>query len=106
MKLTHLLVTKFEDYDGTPVVVNNWIQCFSFDLMGELGFSKTYRSLETGKLHPAVQKIKHFLQFGGILGQVPWLTDTLSRIPFMPNPMQEYRDLAAKNLEERRKVLP
>jgi len=104
MKLTNLLVSKFSDYEGNPVEISTWFRYFAFDMMGELGFNKTYGSVESGTLHPAIQKIHDLLWINTILGLVPWLPATLLRIPFLPNPLNPLKNFSEQSLKERVKV--
>jgi hypothetical protein len=104
MKLINLLVSKLAAYEGKPVHINPWIQCFAFDIMGDLGFNKTYGSLESGKLHSAIKSMNDYLSANMILGQLAWFTRTLSKFPFLPNPMAAFEKFSAESIDERKKV--
>jgi hypothetical protein len=104
MKLTNILVSKFAEYEGCSIEICQWFRCFVFDMMGELGFSKTYGCLENGTLHPAIQKIEDLLWVSTIFGQVPWLTSTLFKLPFLPNPLNDFKNFSRESLEKRKMV--
>lgn len=103
MRLTNLLISQLADHGGEAVNITEWFQCFVFDMMGEIGFSKSYRSLETGKLHPAIEKIHKYLAINVLVGHIPWIVNLLLRLR-LPNPMSDFEEFAAQSLEQRRKV--
>lgn len=53
----------------------------SFDVMGEVGFSKDFDNLATGKEHPAIKGIHDHMLILGILSNVPWLLNIIGSIP-------------------------
>lgn len=53
----------------------------SFDVMGEVGFSKDLDNLATGNEHPAIKGIHDHMLILGILSNVPWLLNIISSIP-------------------------
>lgn len=53
----------------------------AFDIMGEVGFSKDFDNLATGKEHPAIKGIHDHMLILGILSNVPWLLNIIGSIP-------------------------
>jgi hypothetical protein len=104
LSLINLLVSKFSDYDGTPVEVTNWFRCFVFDVMGALALNKTYGSIENGKLYPGIQDMQDFIWAEIMIGQVPWLACTLSQIPGLPDPAADLKNFCIEGLKDRAKV--
>lgn len=104
MRLTNILVSKFAEYENSSIEIHQWFRCFVFDMMGELGFSKTYGCLDNGTLHPAIQKIVDLLWVNTIVGQVPWVASTMFKLPFLPNPLDDFKNFSRKCLEERKMV--
>ena len=54
---------------------------FSFDVMGEIGFSKDFNNLSSGVEHVAIQAVHEHMTMLGIMSTVPWLLNALSCIP-------------------------
>lgn len=45
---------------------------FAFDVMGEIGFSKSYGMLERFTTHEAIQALIDCVSYFGTLGELPW----------------------------------
>ncbi|KAI1113575.1 cytochrome P450 [Nemania sp. NC0429] len=50
-----LLVKKIEDSGGRPLDVTELFKLYSFDVMGDLAFSRSFEMLETSKEHDAIK---------------------------------------------------
>lgn len=50
-----LLVKAIEDSDGRPLDVTELFKLFSFDVMGDLAFGRSFEMLETSKEHDAIK---------------------------------------------------
>lgn len=56
---------------GEPINASKWFNLFSFDVMGDLGFGKSFNMLESGETHWAIKllgegeyhSIHRFLQY-------------------------------------------
>ena len=103
-RLSDLLVVKLSQYDGMPVVINDWCHFITFDVMGELGFGQSYGQLESGRLHDSIDQITKFLRIGVSAIQVPWLVNIVQSIPGLGDPQRLLRDFSARCLDEREKV--
>ncbi|KAF2645995.1 putative benzoate 4-monooxygenase cytochrome P450 [Massarina eburnea CBS 473.64] len=64
-----------------PVDVTKWGMFFSFDVMGEIGFSKDFNNLTTGVEHIAIKGVHDHMNMLGIMSMIPWLLNMLSCIP-------------------------
>lgn len=106
LSLVNLLVSKFSDYDGTPVEVTNWFRCFVYDVMGAIGFNKTFGSVENGKLYSGIREMGKLQWFGTFVAQIPWLICTLDKIPGLGDPATELRNFCAQGLRDRTKLVP
>ncbi|KAK7949098.1 uncharacterized protein PG986_009984 [Apiospora aurea] len=76
-----LLVQRLREQSGRPVNATQWSMFFSFDLIGDVGYGKSFDQLATLEEHPAVKPIHGNMSELAILGQVPWLLHFLSSIP-------------------------
>ena len=103
-RLSDLLIQKLSQYDGQPVVINDWCHFITFDIMGELGFGQSYGQLESGRLHTALDKIVQYLRIGVYAMQVPWLVNIVRSIPGQEDQQTLLREFSARCLDEREKV--
>lgn len=69
--------------------------------MGRLGFGRSYGQLETGKAHPAIEKVQNFLKAGVIAIQFIWVINFLHLFPSLEDPMEDLRLWSEQLLEER-----
>lgn len=58
---------------GEPVNVSSWFYWFSFDVMGEFAFARSFEMLQNEKWHEAVILLRRAMTLLGPLSPVPWL---------------------------------
>ncbi|KAK7920224.1 cytochrome P450 67 [Apiospora marii] len=76
-----LLIQRLRERAGRPVDVTQWGMFFAFDMIGDVGYGKSFDQLVTLQEHPAVQPIhKHMILFA-ILQNTPWFLRLLDCIP-------------------------
>jgi hypothetical protein len=75
------LLKQLKKLADKPVNITAWSMFFSFDVMGEVGFSKDFNNLATGVEHPAIRGLHAHMKILGILSTVPWLMYLLSCMP-------------------------
>ena len=56
-----------------PVDVSSWFYWFTFDVMGEFAFARSFGMLEDEKWHTAVVMLRKAMKLLGPLSPVPWL---------------------------------
>ena len=64
------LIAKSEDQ---PITANEYFHWFSFDVMGQVAFSKDFNMLSSAHWHNAIKVFRHGLAMLGPLTPVPWL---------------------------------
>lgn len=65
----------------TGVDASSWTMLLTFDIMGQVGFSKDFRGVETGVEHPAIKCIHDHMTVMGVVSHTPWLLNMIPRIP-------------------------
>ncbi|KAJ5714425.1 uncharacterized protein N7483_011606 [Penicillium malachiteum] len=95
-------IAKAGSKDDRGVLVNHWLKCFVFDMVGELGYSKSYGCLDSGKIHQGLLEVEKFLATGVLLSPLPWLVRIITSLPGLPAPMQGLTDFASLSLAERK----
>ncbi|KAJ5107430.1 hypothetical protein N7456_004105 [Penicillium angulare] len=104
-RLTDLMIdciAKAEGKDDRGVLINHWLKCFVFDMVGDLGYSKSYGCLDSGLIHQGLLEVEKFLAAGVLLTPLPWLVRIISSLPGLPVPMQGLRTFATLSLTERK----
>ncbi len=90
----HLLVSKLDGFakDKEICDLGNWMHFYSFDVLGEVAFSKNFGFLEAGiDVDHAIKTIDDSQRYSGIVAQIPWVDHLLRRnplwqfIPFLAN---------------------
>jgi hypothetical protein len=103
--LTNLMLKKITD-DGSKndnrILINHWLTCFSFDVMGELGYSKSYGCLETGVIHQGIIDMEIAIAAGVIISPLPWLVRIIISIIGTPKYLEGLTNFAATALAERK----
>ena len=72
------LISQLKQRGESGVNMTDWSMFFSFDLMGQIGFSKDFGQLHTGQEHSAIRPIHAHIKTLGIFQTVPWLLYLMS----------------------------
>ncbi|OKL58794.1 hypothetical protein UA08_05857 [Talaromyces atroroseus] len=97
------LANLIEEQVGKPVVVNQYFYWFSWDVMGQLAFSKSFGMLEEGKWHYAIKMLRKGLELVGPFTPVPWLTRVAFAVPVLDTVRNflKMEDWCARRMDER-----
>ena len=68
-------------HEGQPLIANKYFEWFSFDVMGQVAFSKDFNMLKSAQWHSAIKMLRDGLAVLGPLTPVPWLMKLGSDIP-------------------------
>lgn len=97
-------MTQLNARAGMPVDITAWSMYFSFDLMGDVGFSKDFNSLASGTEHPAIKGIHDHMAVLGVLSNVPWLLNILGSIPGAAAGYTSFFNWCSNEIKEKEKV--
>ena len=87
-----------------PVNVTVFFEYFGFDVMGDVGYNKSFGMLESQKSHYAIETFKGGTIVLGTLSPIPWLIHTLFSLPFLAKGWEMYSTWAHEELQNRIKV--
>ncbi|KAI1133306.1 cytochrome P450, partial [Nemania abortiva] len=76
-----LLIKAIEDSDGHSIDITRLFKSYSFDIMGELAFGRSFEMLETNKEHEAIKLLNSGL-FALAFKLPMWFFRLLTSIPF------------------------
>ncbi|KAJ3544539.1 hypothetical protein NM208_g2999 [Fusarium decemcellulare] len=100
-----LLMSRIADHEGSPIDVTQYAIFFGFDVMGQVGFSKDFEMLNSGKKHPAIEGLHDNMAAVGVLGTVPWLMSMLSKIPGATGSYSRFTDWCGRELQAKRAIV-
>lgn len=75
------LVEQIKAFGRKPLNSSLWFNYYSFDVMGELAFGKSFDMLKTGEKHSAIKLLQEGTRPVGIFSPMPWLIILMTRIP-------------------------
>ncbi|KAH8724657.1 cytochrome P450 [Phaeosphaeriaceae sp. PMI808] len=101
------LMTKLKDQAKQPSVrITNWVNFYSFDVMGDIGFSRSFGMLEQGKEDPMIKLLHESALPLSIFGHLIWGLNLLTRTKTGAKAILDHMDWTTKVLNERAKIIP
>ncbi|KAH8424225.1 cytochrome P450 [Aspergillus melleus] len=94
------LVERLRASGATPVDVHHWYSLYSFDVMGDLAFGKSFGCLETGEEHWVVTLLRASMVFFGI-GFPVWVFLMIRNTPGLMSDFWKLMDWCAKRFGQR-----
>lgn len=102
MDVSQVLVSQMTAHAGKVINMSQWLLWFSFDVMGQVAFGKSYDVVKNGKQHVALDVLHKGVIPLAVISPIHWVLAILSSLP--GNPFQPFIDLCAEQVEERKKV--
>ncbi|KAH8758341.1 cytochrome P450 67 [Diaporthe sp. PMI_573] len=98
-----LLTERMRERARQPVNITKWAMFYSFDVIGEVAFSKDFGNLMTGTEHSALIPIHEHIKALGVLSPVPWLMNILTCLPAASNIYTEIFAFCADEIQAKQK---
>ncbi|KAH8891588.1 cytochrome P450 [Thozetella sp. PMI_491] len=89
---------------GRPVDVTDRTMCLTFDIIGDLGFSKDFGMLSSGKEHDAIRDLRHVLNLVAVGRMIPWTLNMLNKVPSGRNRVDSFREWCRNELRKRQEA--
>ena len=99
---TDTLVNQIARQIPNPVRLDQWFNYYSFDVMGDIGFSKDFGMLEGGQAHSAIKALHAALRSVRPLSAVPWTTRII--LKFAHGSLHDFLDWCYQRTLEKRNV--
>ncbi|KAK7748664.1 hypothetical protein SLS53_000685 [Cytospora paraplurivora] len=99
-----LLLQAIQDRAGQAINATDWSMFYSFDVLGEVGFSKDFGNLATGVEHSAIKPIHEHIKVFGVISALPWLMNILGSIPGAASTYNEIFSFCANEIRAKQKV--
>jgi cytochrome P450 len=87
-----------------PVRITNWINFYSFDVMGDVGFSRSFGMVEKGKEDDVIKLLHDSTAMMSISSHIMWALNLAVRTRAGAKPLLNHMDWSSKVLEQRMKV--
>jgi len=98
------LVSQLTASGGRPTNLTHWFNLYSFDVMGDLAFAKSFNMLETTRNHWAVQLLEDGIK--PLSWMLPiWIFRVAMSVPILSKSWWKFQNFAKESLETRIKVL-
>ncbi|KAH8808644.1 cytochrome P450 monooxygenase-like protein [Xylogone sp. PMI_703] len=100
----YVLLNQLSKRLDSPIDVSQWFNYYSFDVMGDLAFGKSFGMLENGKTHPALKVVHEGQKLLGYITPLPWLVPILRLFPAALSGEQKFRIWLKEQIEKRAKM--
>jgi hypothetical protein len=102
--MADIFVDQLRNAAGEPRDATAWSMFFSFDVMGEVGFGKSFGNLSSGVENRATQIIHGHVKLLGALSTVPWLLNIFASLPGAASTFHEFFDFCYSTLKKKEEV--
>lgn len=104
LKYTKLLTDRIEEAKGKPFNIALWVNFYTFDIMGDLSFGKSFDLLESGVEHHFFTESHKTQGFMGAFRRMVWFFPLVSSIPIVNKSYLAFQAYVRNQVETRRKV--
>lgn len=80
-ELTDDLMNVIDELSGSPINISEWVDKYTFEVMGQLTFGKPFNMLKERKEAYFLHVIRQDMNAIGYLINLPWLSYLFMRIP-------------------------
>lgn len=98
---TDKLLQRVEANLGMPFDASLWFNFYSFDVMGDLSFGKSFNMLGNGIVHYYMKSLHDFMQLLGAIGHVMWVFQIFKRTPLVNAEEKKSKAWVQKQVTER-----
>ncbi|CRG86026.1 Cytochrome P450 67 [Talaromyces islandicus] len=101
-----VMVRQLSTCTHQPEEITKWIQFFSFDVMGDLVFGKSFGMLEEGRPHFILGQMTAMGPLVGALICVPWMFILFQSMPVVSHMRKQWIRWCKSQVEDRRRISP
>ena len=99
---THELIEKISTFTGSKTNASAWLNYWSFDVMGDLAFGKSFGMLKTGKNHYAIDWLERSMFLLGLFSPIPWAMPVGAIAPLVGASFRRFIQWCNEQVDERR----
>jgi hypothetical protein len=101
---TAVLIQQLDERAGKTLRFSDWVNFYSFDVMGDIGFSKSFEMLEKGKEDQLIKRLHASMVPLGLFRDITWFTNLMLRLPILQKDLKDFMQWSSGVLKERKKV--
>lgn len=102
---TRALVEKLKGLAHQPSVrISRWINFFSFDVMGDIGFNRSFGMMESGQEDELIKSLHEGMAPLSVFIHLIWMMPIATRIRVGVKSILDFMDFSKKVLRERKMV--
>ncbi|KAJ9415773.1 cytochrome P450 [Fusarium oxysporum] len=105
-KYTTQLLDRLNEMQGTTINASNWLNFYSFDVMGDLAFGKSFNMLRDGVNHYFLSSLHDSMKMVGALAHISWIIPILKLIPAVSAEDRKFWAWIESQVEERSRMKP
>ena len=99
---TYDLMSKFALFAGKPIDASAWFNYYSFDVMGDFAFGKSFNMLQTGSYHYAITWLDSSMTLLGRFTPIAWAVPVGAIAPIVGATFRRFIRFCNAQLDERR----
>jgi cytochrome P450 len=96
------LVQQISSFSGKELNATRWFNFYSFDVMGDLAFGRSFNMLTRGEEHYAIKLLHENTRPLGIHSPIPWFLYTCTKIPYATDDIKRFLAYSEQCVEERK----
>ncbi|PCD22091.1 hypothetical protein AU210_015891 [Fusarium oxysporum f. sp. radicis-cucumerinum] len=100
------LLNRLEETRGMPFNISKWFGFYSFDVMGDLAFGKSFGMLTEGVEHPFMSLVHTHMAMAGTFSHLVWMFPLFRAIPFANCDDVDFQRWLVKQLRHREQNQP
>ena len=101
---THELIKEISTRSGNTMNASAWFNYWSFDVMGDFAFGKSFNMLKTGRNHFAIDWLESSMFLLGYFSPVPWVVPIGAIAPFVGSRFRQFIRWCNEQVDERRNI--
>ncbi|KAF5570619.1 pisatin demethylase cytochrome P450 [Fusarium pseudoanthophilum] len=105
-KYTTQLLDRLNEMQGMTINASDWLNFYSFDVMGDLAFGKSFNMLRDGVNHYFLSSLHGSMKMVGALAHISWVIPILKLIPAVNSEDRQFWAWISGQVEERSKMKP
>ncbi|KAL6719954.1 hypothetical protein ACLMJK_001875 [Lecanora helva] len=98
------LIGKVAELSGRPINASAWFNYFSFDVMGDFAFGKSFDMLKSGKTHFAIEWLESSMLLLGACSPLAWAIPVGAITPILGSTFRKFIAWCSEQAEIRRKT--
>ncbi|KAK1954598.1 cytochrome P450 [Colletotrichum sublineola] len=103
---TNQLLSQIDAHKGQPFNVTDWFNFYSFDVMGDLAFGKSFGMLKEGIKHYFMTSLHQDMQTIGMFSHLMWLFPIFKNTPILNANNKRFWEFVKSQVDDRIKNKP